>query len=480
MGLTQMINDMKLQFTTKPWKHQVSALKFLYPRSFGALYTVPGSGKTKVMIDLIVNRGFERTIIVATSKICKRHTWDTQIYLHAPEGQISVLNTSKIEGTKRADWVRESRNLTKKTHPESTQEVLIINYESVWREPFKSFLLNKYNADCIICDESHKIKSASSKCSKMLQLLGKRTPNRFLMTGTPLSQSPLDIYAQYRFLAPEIFGTRFDVFKNTYSNQIPMGNFTVIDKKNPYKNLDAMHEKMFSCAFSQEVQLDLPETRNIQIDFDLSPETQKYYKEFKKEGVLELSNGTVTSENVLVTITRLQQLCSGYLPVEDDEGNVKYEAIDTARQEAFLELLEGFPENEPVVVFAKYRKDIRNIRRIVASIGRKSSEMSGTRDTTHNWLAGKSTVLVVQISSGSEGLNELVKARYGVYYTLTNSLGQYIQSKARLNRPGQTRPVTFYTLVAKMKKGKTIDEVVLEGLAANKNVIDYIMETETI
>jgi SNF2 family DNA or RNA helicase len=460
-----------LRYCTEPWKHQIEALEFLYPRDFGALYTDMGSGKTKIMIDLIVNRGFKKTLIVAPKKVCR--VWKPQFTIHAPNEPITVLDVSNIAGREKAGAIKEAVLESK-----LGQLVIVVNYDSVWREPFRSFLI-KLGLDAIICDESHRIKTPSSKCSKALQFLGRRVKNRFLMTGTPLAQSPLDIYAQYRFLDPSIFGTNFHNFKLRYANLITVpGGFTMIDKKDPYKNLDELREKMLSCAFQTEVEQNLPPTQDITIEFDLSKETQKHYKEIQKEGVLLLKEGYVEAGNILTVITRLQQLSSGYLPVQTEDGK-KIIEIDDSRRVALKELLEDLPPEEPVVVFAKYRKDIKNIRRIVKELGRKSSEVSGERDTLHNWIAGKTTVLVVQISAGAEGI-DLTRAKYCIYYTLTSSLSKYKQSRKRVHRPGQTRPVIYYTLVGKMKRGKTIDERLVESLLNNQEITDYVMDLKEI
>ena len=441
------------------------------PLNFGALYTDMGSGKTKIMVDLIRNRGWGKVLIVCPKKVAR--VWPREFQKHARRADINVIDVSDIAGAKKPTHIRESVLNNK-----LAQQVIIVNYESVWRSPFREFLL-KYKLDCIICDESHKIKSPASKCSRFLTLLGKRVPNRFLMTGTPLAQSPLDIYAQYRFLKPSIFGTNFGNFKDIYANMIKdAGGFAILDKKTPYKNLDELQEKMFSCAFKTDSEIELPPTQDILVEFPLSPKAEKYYKELQKEGCLELAGGTLETGNILAIITRLQQLVSGYIPLELD-GVTKLTEIDTTRQEALKELLEDMPASEPVVVFAKYRKDIINIRNLVKAMGRKSSELSGKRDTMHRWEAGKTTVLVVQISSGAEGI-DLTRARYCVYYTLTPSLGQYLQSRKRIHRPGQDKPVIYYTLIAKMKKGKTIDEKILEALKNNKRVVDSIMEDGSI
>lgn len=456
------------KFHTEPWKHQEAALKFLYPRDFGALYTDMGSGKTKIVIDLILNRGWGTTLIVAPKKVCR--VWPKEFSIHAPKDTIRVLDVSNIAGKDKAGYI-----LNNGKEGQQTQTVIVINYDSIWREPFKKFILDKYPIDTVICDESHRIKNPGSKASRMLQILGRRVKHRFLMTGTPLAQSPLDIYAQYRFLEPSIFGTQYNSFQNRYANMTPMpGGFSILNKSNPYKNYEELHDKMFSCAFHIEIDQSLPATQDIFVEFDLSPTAQKHYKELRKEGVLELKEGDVTAGNVLAVMTRLQQLVSGYLPIEDEDGNKKMLEIDDSRRLALKEILEDIPPEEPVVIFTKYTKDIKNVRKVVNELGRKSSELSGKRDTMHNWEAGKTQVLVVQITSGAEGIN-LTKAKYNIYYTPTHSLMQYKQSRKRSHRPGQTRPVIYYKLVSKMKKGKTIDETIYEGLDNNEEVIAKVM-----
>ena len=460
---------MKLQFKTTPWKHQLAAVKYLMPLSYGALYTDMGTGKTKIIIDLIANKGYKRVLIVAPKKVCS--VWGREFDKHAPEILQSPLNLSDIAGDKKVQAVNNLLNLPSK----GGTLTLVCNYDSIWREPFKTFLLKKFKAEAVICDESHRIKSPSSKCSRFLTQLGKLTPNRFLMTGTPLAQSPLDIYAQYRFLNPLIFGTNFGNFKQEYANwiQVPAG-FPMLDKKNPYKNLDKLQEKMFSCAFKTDSDIELPPTQDILPDFNLSTDAEKHYKELQKQGCMELGGGVVDGTCVLTLVTRLQQLTSGYLPIENEEGVKSFVEVDTGRQDTLSSMFEDLPPREPIVVFAKYRKDISNILEIVKQSGRKSSELSGKADTLKEWMAGKTDVLVVQISSGAEGI-DLTRSHYCVYYTMTHSLSQYLQSRKRVHRPGQDNPVIYYTLVARMKKGVTIDEKILEALWSNQEVINTIM-----
>lgn len=449
---------------TKPWKHQLEALEYLMPRSYGALYMDPGSGKTKVMIDLIANRGFKRVLILATKRICSQKVWESEFRKHYNKNNYKILSLYSYSSDRKVTEAKKLLNLSNKY-----LQIIVVNYDSVWRKPFRDYVL-KAKFDCVICDESHRIKSAGSKVSRFLALLGKRTPNRFIMTGTPLAQGPLDLYGQYRFLDPQIFGTNFDDFKYRYGNYIQTNQgYPILNKKNPYKNLDELYEKMFCCAYTcSDLDLNLPPYLDILWEFDLPYKTQKYYKELRKESCLELKSGLVTPKNALVVLTRLQQLTSGYLPT--DQGVVE---IDNARREAFQELLESLPD-EPIVVFCRFKKDIKNVKSVVRCIGRKSSEISGDRDTSEDWKTGKTNVLVVQIAAGAEGI-DLTRARYGIYYTKDRRLWLYEQSRKRLHRPGQAKAVRFYHVTAKMKGGRTIDELISMDLENGQNIIDRIM-----
>ena len=462
---------MRLKFKTKPWKHQLNALKYMMGRENSALYTDMGTGKTKVVIDWINNKDFKTVLIVCPKKVMD--VWPAEFVKHSYNQNIQVLNTKNYTVKGKATEVKKINSVQRKN-----AQVVIINYESVWREPLKKELL-KIKFDAVICDESHRIKSPSSKCSRFLTLIGKRVSCKVLVTGTPLAQSPLDIYAQYRFLDPTIFGTRYDDFKYTYANWVKGNGYEFLDKKRPFKNLDDLHEKMFSCAFLAESDVELPETQDIKVEFDMPPKTQQYYTEFRNESCLEFQEGVISSENVLSSILRLQQLSSGYLPLETPDKTKKVKEVDTARIDALKELLGDINPDEPIVIFCKYRKDITNIVEFCKGTKITVSEVSGKVDELQEWKDGNTRILVVQIQSGNEGI-DLTRARYCIYYSLSYSLGHWKQSRKRVHRPGQTRPVVYYTIIAKHKKCKTVDEQIFEGLQRNEDIIQGIMEAREI
>lgn len=462
-----------LKFKTKPWQHQLKALQYLMGRDFSALYTDPGTGKTKVMIDLINNKDFNTTLIVCPKKAMD--VWEQEFSKHSLNQNIQVLNTKDMTVERKSSEVKKINSLQLKI---GQPMVIIINYDSIWRQPLKQVLL-KMKFDAIICDESHRIKSPSSKVSKFLTALGRRSSHRYLVTGTPLSQSPLDIYAQYRFLNPEIFGTRFDDFKYQYANFVKANGYEFIDKKKPYKNLDELHEKMFSCAFHDKSSVVLPPTQDIIVDFQLPPKIQKYYSDFKKESCLEFEDGDIIAENVLSSILRLQQLCSGYLPIIDENNKKITKEIDNTRINVLKDLVEDFEADEPLVIFCKYRKDINDVLQLCKDMKISVSEVSGKKDELKAWKDGWTRVIVVQIKAGAESI-DLTRARYCIYYNLDYSLINWTQSRKRVHRPNQKHSVVYYILVAKHKKCKTIDEKILESLENNLNVVQSIMEDREI
>ncbi len=441
-----------------------------------ALLLQMGAGKTKICIDLINNKGFKLTLIVCPQKAAR--VWVKQFPIHSSDAEICVFNLCKFSSERKVKFLkklREEQNSDRKI-------VLIINYDSIWREPFRTYIKDKMRFDAIICDESHRLKSPSSKCSRFMQTLGRRCEHRYISTGTLLAQTPLDVYAQYRFMNPEVFGTSFEKFRGRYTKldiqkSMKLG-YEVLDKKEPYINLDELNEKIMSCAFKVDAELDLPPTRDIIVEFDLPSKVESIYRDIEKEGVVELATGNLEIDNVLVTTLRLQQLTSGFIKLEDEDGNKHIEMLSKARLEALEDLLTDLPQDEPVVVFAKFKQDIKGIHKVCKSLGRACSEISGRKDEYDEWESGKTSVLIVQIESGAEGL-DFTRARYAVYYSLTHKLWVYTQSRKRVHRPGQEREVTYYILQAKRSKGKSVDEGILNSLNNNEDYIQRVMQDKT-
>jgi SNF2 family DNA or RNA helicase len=471
---------------TPSWTHQKRAFQFAKNLPAVGLFMEMGSGKTKVAVDLITNRDHKRTLVVCP-KSAMADVWARQVpmYSHIPI-DVAILNGStagkKMEQAKAAlAWAGEAGRPT----------ILVVNYESVWREPLGSFL-KQAGLDCVVLDESHRIKSPGSRVSLYCTELGKRVPYRMALTGTPAHNSPLDVYAQYRFLDPGVFGTNFSAFRNRYAVMGGYGGHQVIayrisptlpdGQPNPYYSLKLdreFQERIYLIAFRVRTGdvLDLPPEMDEERRFNLSNSARKIYTKLYRDMVADVGSGKVTVTNALTRLLRLQQITSGFLPVEGDkDGATNLQRIDTSKQELLADLLEDLPVHEPLVVFFRFIHDADAIRQGVEAAGRRYYELSGRVNQLEDWKTEHpgdlpASVIAVQIRAGGTGV-DLTRACYCVYYSLGFSLGDYDQSRRRINRPGQTRPVRFYHLIA----NGTVDEKVYAALKAKTDVVSHIVD----
>jgi SNF2 family DNA or RNA helicase len=201
---------------------------------------------------------------------------------------------------------------------------------------------------------------------------------------------------------------------------------------------------------------------------------EQTYKELVKEGALEMENGFMTVNNALSMVIRKQQITSGYLPLEYDDGTTKLKRISTYRRTFLYQFLQKLPESEPVVIFAKFSKDLYSIRKVAERLGCGYSEVSGKEDTLKSWKAGKTRILGVQYTAGSESI-DLTRAHLCIFYSLDHSLGKYEQALARVHRPGQESACIYYHFVATMSSGRTVDQDIVKCWKDKKNYIDLVM-----
>lgn len=293
-----------------------------------------------------------------------------------------------------------------------------------------------------------------------------------------MPHSPLDIYGQYRFLDKGIFGTSFTAFRARYARMGGYGNHQVLG----YENQDDLRKKIYSIAFRidehdiKAVQ-GLPEYVDIRRPVILSAYAKKLYQTLKSEFVVGVADGTVTASNALTRLLRLQQIGSGWARQDrnietGDEGQLLQ--IDTAKQDALADLMEDLNDEEPIVIFCRFHHDLDAVHTVAAALGRASLELSGRKNELPAWQSGAAPVLAVQIQSGGVGIN-LVRARYCVFYSLGFSLGEYLQARKRIHRPGQSHNCTYYHLIAK----DTVDEAVYKALEARQDVVESVLKGVT-
>jgi SNF2 family DNA or RNA helicase len=462
------------------WKHQEEAVDFIEKNEGCLLYHGMGAGKSYSSIAAIKKLEAQKTLIVCPKQVIR--TWIKQFDLHAKdEFDLIVPLTGTVK--KKAAEIEKRLNNKRDKRP----KVVLINHESCWRaglgHTYRQLskrkkiitdkgLIRKINWDIIAVDEIHKIKAAGSSVSLFMKMLVQNSKKRIGLTGTPMPHSPLDLYGQYRFLDPSIFGTSFQRFRMRYAIMGGWENRQVMD----YINQDELNRKMFSIAHRVKTEdvLKLPGFKDIYIDVQLTAKGEKLYREFMKETILEFQNGEeLTAANAMVKNLRLAQIASGI--VTDDAGNEHM--VDTSKLEMLKELISNI--DEPIVIFTRFRVEVREIRKMVEAMveaGEKKGvcQIASGIDERDKFESGEADVAIINEQAGGTGLNELVRARYAFYYSIGYSLGNHEQSRARIRRPGSdlTKDVLYYYLIAE----NTIDEVIKKALEEKRNTVEAVVE----
>lgn len=446
------------------WPNQEEAVQFALSRPASMMDMEMGTGKTRVAIDTAFARDDVYRVLVVCPKAVVR-VWRENLHKFAPDDRWQCWDLQK--GTIKA----KADDLKKWFKIPASKQFVIINYDSVWRKEMGELILRS-GFQMVVLDESHRAKAAGSKVSKYLAILGKRVHYRMCLSGTPMANSPLDVYGQYRFLDPTIFGTNHYLFLQEYAVMGgPDLKFIV-----GFKNQKRLNEKFDSIAYHCRMseiadRIKLPDALPpTTLKVDLPAKDRKTMQDLNREFIAECGTGHVVVNNVLVKLLRLQQICSGFCFTKEsvlDMGEVQ--ELNTAKEDTLTDMLGDLGPKENVVVFCTFRHDLEAIHRAASRSGRDCFELSGSENTLEDWKKEDGAVIAVQVQAGSEGV-DMTKANHAVYFSVPHSLAMYNQSKARLYRPGQNRPVSFCHIIAE----DTVDEAMYESLIRKEDIIESI------
>ena len=337
-------------------------------------------------------------------------------------------------------------------------QVAVINYESTWRLEDE---LAAWDADLIVCDEGHKIKTHNIAASKCMHRLGVRARYRMLLTGTIITNKAIDIFSPYKFLNPAVFGNSFYAFRNRYFDMTGYGLHVPVLKKNMTEELT---RRIHSIAFraTKAECLDLPETTEIVRTVGLERETLTLYHELVQDSMIQLGKGEVTATNVLTRLLRLSQLTGGFLR---EDGADRPTQVDSAKLTALADIVDSAAQDgKKLVVIARFLPEINAITRMLEKKAIGYSLISGEiRDRDEQVRRFQQdpdvTVFVGQIATAGMGIT-LTAADTMIFYSLDYSMSNFEQAKARIHRVGQRNPCTYLYLVA----AGTVDEKVLQAL----------------
>ena len=359
--------------------------------------------------------------------------------------------------------------------PFKALRVAVINYESTWREGLYE-ALQEGAPDMVIADESQRIKEPSAKQSKALHRLGDIAKYKLILSGTPIQNNAIDLFSQYRFLDPTVFGTNFYAFRSRYAI---MGGF---DRRQivGYKDLDKLIQKEHSIAYrvTKDEALDLPEQTFLNRYIPLEGAAKNLYDRIKRDSFAELENGgQITAPTVLTKLLRLQQFTGGF--IQADEGT-RPELVFKGKIDALGDILDDYviDAGKKLVIFCRFRPEIDLIgealkkRRIkyAAIFGDIKIEDRGpiVADFQNN---PETKVFLAQIDTAGLGIT-LTAADTCVYYSVNFNYAAYSQSLARIHRIGQRNACTYIHLVVE----KSIDETVLKALARKEDLAKTVVD----
>lgn len=349
--------------------------------------------------------------------------------------------------------------------------------------------IQRFAPDLIVIDESHRIKSASANMSALAARLTRLVPRRLILTGTVMPHSPMDVWSQWRFLEPMAFNEPDRKYGGI--KQMPFGRFEerygvfgghMGEQIVGYQNLGEMQDVMArnSIVVRKEDALDLPEITDVTVPVHLSPRERDAYNSMKDQLAAVLLNGSqATVPNRLAQMMRLRQITSGYVP--DDTGVTQAigDSKVTAARSIVCDTLAG---EKRVVVFAHFRQEIADLSAAIRKAEPKSTViMQITGDTpTKERIALRERfggdedvriVLIAQMRTMSLAVNELVSASHAVYTSLSERRDDWVQSRDRLHRIGQKRPVTFWNVLVP----GSVDEVIYKAHLTREAVEDAVL-----
>lgn len=450
---------------TPPWEHQEDAFQFLHGREYGGLFADMGTGKSLVACGLIGYAYPYRTLIVCPKAMVS--VWKRTI-----EEELPRYFPFELTGT--IDY----RIKSLRHYADRKWMVFIVNYEALTYGKMAAALM-EVGFDFLLLDESHKIKTPTSTTTRVLTRLGQKATWRYILTGTPAADKPIDVFSQLRFLKSSLVGTAFGAFKARYAvieRGYNQASGTFYDQIVGYQNQEELSDLIYSVAFRVERDvLSLPESTDTVIPVHLPKKARKAYDHMLKESILALDPGVSSASNVLARLLRLQQITSGFLipdlELGEDTRQPK-QLLHSEKETALLDLLNTIGP-EPVVVFYRFDPDSHSIASAVkkADGKRKAYFLNGNQNQLESWKTDPDGVIAIQLRSGSAGIST-VHASKVVYFSHSYSLTDYEQSRSRSHRPGQRDNVSFYHLIAR----NTVDEVILEALRQKKTDTRHLID----
>jgi SNF2 family DNA or RNA helicase len=472
------------KFKTEPYEHQKDALKKCWNKEAFAVFAEMGTGKTKIALDnacILYNKGKIDRLLVVAPKGTYMNWVDQEIPTHVPDYvEKEVLAWKPSNSEKYKAELRKFRGHDYKL------KIFVMNVEALsTTKGLKQAGLFLIGKSMMIIDESTTIKNPQAKRTKNILALAKESKYRRILTGSPVTQSPMDLWAQMDFLDPEILGqSSFYAFRTKYAVMITAtaaGGTHKYQKIVKFRNLKQLGQAVspHSYRILKKDCLDLPEKSFIKREVELSEEQKRAYTEMKANATTILKGQSATALNVLTQLIRLHQITCGHMKTDDGEIiNLKNSRLD--------ELMQILGETTgKVIIWANYVHDILNIERAIKDeygptsyctyYGATKSEDRQKCIKKFQEPSNPVRFFIGNTQTGGYGIT-LTEASTVIYYSNNYDLEKRIQSEDRAHRIGQKNSVLYIDLVAK----GTVDEKIIQSLRNKINIAREISGEELV
>ena len=471
---------MNYKFRKKPYKHQLTALEKSWNKETYGYFMEMGTGKTKVLIDnmsMLYDKGkIDSALIIAPKGVVK--TWyEQELPAHLPNHieNVTVLWQPLINK-------KQQEKLESLFEIETALQILVMNVEAFSTKKgveFAQKFLNSHRTLMAI-DESTTIKNPNAKRTKSIIALSDLSKYRRILTGSPVTKNPLDLYSQCKFLSPWLLDfSSYYAFRNRYAEMktLHMHGRSIqgVDK---FKNLGELSDQLkgFSYRVLKEDCLDLPDKIFIKRNISLTPDQFKLYQQMKEKAMAVLNGKSVTTVNALTQLMRLQQITCGHFTADDG-------SIQTVKNNRLSELIDILDEIEgKAIIWAHYQHDITSLIKEVIKVHGPGSivdyygltPQSERQDNIRKFQDDpKCRFLVGTPSTGGYGIT-LTAANTVIYYSNGYDLEKRLQSEDRAHRIGQKKPVTYVDLIC----DDTVDEKIVKALRKKINIASEVLGEE--
>ena len=472
--------NMKYKFRLKPYKHQLTALEKSWNKQNYAYFMEMGTGKTKVLIDnmsMLYDKGkIDGALIIAPKGVVK--TWyEQELPAHLPKHieNVTILWQSNITKS-------QQEKLDSLFEIETALHILVMNVEAFSTDKgvkFAAKFLNSHKT-LMAVDESTTVKTPTAKRTKNIIDLGKYAKYKRILTGSPVTKNPLDLYSQCEFLDPYLLDfTSYYAFRNRYAEMKTMHiRGRSIQVVNEFKNLGELSDTLgnFSYRVLKEDCLDLPDKIFTKRHISLTPDQFKVYQQMKKQAIAVL-NGKVTSTmTVLTQLMRLHQITCGHFTADDGTTQL----LPNNRISELMNILE---ETEgKAIIWANYQRDVNQIiQAIVKEYGEESvvdyyglTPQDDRQENIKKFQNGdECRFLVGTPQTGGYGIT-LTKANTVIYFSNGYDLEKRLQSEDRAHRIGQKKAVTYIDIICE----DTVDEKIVKALREKINIASEVLGEE--